>query len=179
MPLSENVPGLSSPKEKTSRRILRQHARTKMANSRLLAAPAMATGWPSSPKIRSSGRSRANSLAAPSKVEIKLPQSGELAIECDLPGKPPSQPVNIELKSFDGVHWNGDMLRFHVASTFMKNPGETVFEHLPPGQYSVQRNQSTKTGPSAYLITMADRQLVAVEPTSGPPFESTGKSADR
>jgi hypothetical protein len=102
-------------------------------------------------------------IDAMDKVEVELPASGELAIDCDLPGKPAKQPVNIELRTQDGVTWNADMLRFHVASTFAKNPGETLFEHLPPGKYAVQRNQETRTGPHEMLITFADRQLVEVE----------------
>ncbi len=101
-------------------------------------------------------------LPVKSDVEIKLPESGNLVITCDLPGKPAEQPIHIELKSLDGEHWNGDVLRFDFGSYSIKNPGETVFEHLTPGQYAVQRNQSTRTGEREELITFADRQLVKV-----------------
>ena len=97
------------------------------------------------------------------KVEIKLPPSGSLAIDCDLPGKSAKQPVNIELRTFDDVNWNADVLRFHFGSFSVKNPGETVFEHLPPGKYAIQRNQETKTGDQEMLIGLADRKLVEVE----------------
>jgi thiol-disulfide isomerase/thioredoxin len=102
-------------------------------------------------------------LAGKDKVEIKLPAPGSLAIDCDLPGKPAKQPVNIELRTLDGVTWNIDMLRFHFGSNFVKNPGETIFEHLPPGKYAIQRNQETRTGEREMLITLADRQLVEIE----------------
>ena len=102
-------------------------------------------------------------LPATGDVEIKLPPSGSLAIACDLPGKPAKQSVNIELKTLDGQHWNGDVLRFHFSTHSIKNPGETVFEHLTPGQYTVKRDQSTRTGEREQLITLADCQLVKVE----------------
>ena len=87
-----------------------------------------------------------DSLMQVDNVEIKLPAAGSLAIQCDLPGKPPKQPVMIELRKINGVAWNTDFLRFHESTFSLVNPGETVFEHLPPGQYSVQRCQETKTG---------------------------------
>jgi len=103
------------------------------------------------------------SLAQGDNVELKLPAAGSLAIHCDLPGKPPKLPVMIELKTFDGASWNTDSLRFHMSTFSLDNPGERLFEHLPPGQYSVQRFQETKTGPNSVLLTDADRQLVEIE----------------
>jgi RNA polymerase sigma factor (sigma-70 family) len=107
-------------------------------------------------------------LAQTDNVEIKLPASGSLTIRCDLPGKAPKQPVMIQLRSFDGVDWNTDSLRFHMSSFSVTNPGEKVFEHLPPGRYAVQRSIETRTGNNTVLMTDADRQLVKVEPDSRP-----------
>ncbi|HLN26310.1 MAG TPA: sigma-70 family RNA polymerase sigma factor [Gemmataceae bacterium] len=96
-------------------------------------------------------------------VEIKLPQAGSLAISCNLPGKAAKQPVNIELRTLDGTDWVTDVLRFHSGSFSVKNPGETVFEHLPPGQYAVAREQQTQTGKNTAELTDVDRQLAKVE----------------
>ncbi len=96
-------------------------------------------------------------------VDIRLPAAGSLAIQCDLPGKSPKQPVMIESRKLNGIAWNTDFLRFHFSTFSLANPGETVFEHLPPGQYSVQRFQETKTGSNSVLATGADRQLVTIE----------------
>ncbi len=102
-------------------------------------------------------------LPAGDPVEIKLPRSGSLAVELDLPGKPAEQEVLIELCTFDGATWNRDKLRRHFG-TKAKNPGKTVFEHLPPATYAVERNVLTKTDPQTTLMTQCDRQLVRVEP---------------
>ena len=104
-----------------------------------------------------------DSLMQVDNVEIRLPAAGSLAVQCDLPGKSPKQPVMIELKTFNGIAWNTDSLRFHLSSFSLVNPGETVFEHLPPGQYAVQRFQETKTDSNSVLHTGADRQLVTIE----------------
>lgn len=96
-------------------------------------------------------------------VEIRLPASGSLAVSANFPRQPSKLPVMIELKSFDGKTWNVDNLRFHEHSHSLKNPGETVFEHLPPGHYSVQRYIHTKTGGNSSLMSGADRQLVQIE----------------
>lgn len=104
-----------------------------------------------------------DSLKRVDDVEIRLPEAGSLAVRCDFPGKPPKQPVMIELKTFDGVAWNTDCLRFHFSSFSLVNPGETVFEHLPPGQYAVQRDVETRTGSNTVLQTGADRRLVEIE----------------
>lgn len=96
-------------------------------------------------------------------VEIKLPASGSLAIDCDLPGKPAKVPVMIELKTFDHVAWNVDVLRFHGATFSLDNPGEKRFDHLPSGQFSVQFQHQTKTA-GGTLSTGGDRQLVEIEP---------------
>jgi beta-lactamase regulating signal transducer with metallopeptidase domain/thiol-disulfide isomerase/thioredoxin len=103
------------------------------------------------------------SLSQGDNIEIKLPASGSLAVHCDLPGKPPKMPVMVESKTFDGVIWNTDWLRFHMSTFTLDNPGETLFEHLAPGQYAVQRQVETKTGPNSVLLTGADRELVQIE----------------
>jgi RNA polymerase sigma factor (sigma-70 family) len=103
-------------------------------------------------------------LPSVDKVEIKLPPSGSLAIHCDLPGKEAKQPVMIQLRSFDGKDWDTDALRFHPADFSATNPGETVFEHLPPGHYAVQRYLRTQMGQSSMFETGADRLLAKVEP---------------
>ena len=91
-------------------------------------------------------------LAEGDDVEIKLPASGSLAVDLDLPSKPAEQEVLVELRSFDQSNWNPDFLRFHFG-THGKNPGETVFEHLPPATYAVERNELTKTGRRSVLMT--------------------------
>ena len=103
------------------------------------------------------------SLPQGDQLEIKLPAAGSLAVQCDLPGKPAQMPVKIELKTFDGITWNRDSLDFHMSSYSLQNPGKTVFEHLPPGQYAVQRWVETKTFPNTVHMTQADRQLVEIE----------------
>ncbi|HEY1602218.1 MAG TPA: hypothetical protein VGG64_21630 [Pirellulales bacterium] len=104
-----------------------------------------------------------SSLPQLDNIEIKLPPPGNLAINCDLPGKPAEQGVMIELRSFDGIVWNTDAVRFHFSNCLIKNPGETMFEGLPPGRYAVQRNQMLETGERTMLINLSDRQLVTVE----------------
>ncbi len=104
-----------------------------------------------------------SSLKQDGSIDIKLPESGSLAVHCDIPGKSPKQPVIIELRSFDGIVWNTDFLRFHASTFTLANPGETVFEHLPPGHYAVQRRQMTQTGPNRNLMTSADRRLIEIE----------------
>ena len=106
-----------------------------------------------------------SSLKQDGNLDITLPESGSLAVHCDLPGKSPKQPVMIELRSFDGIVWNTDFLRFDARTFFMTNPGETVFEHLPPGHYAVQRRQMMKIGPNRNLMTSVDRRLVKIEST--------------
>jgi RNA polymerase sigma factor (sigma-70 family) len=103
------------------------------------------------------------SLPQGDNVQIKLPATGSLAIKCDLPGKAPKQPVNIESRTLEGVGWCDDILRFHFGSFSVANPGEKMFEHLPPGQYVVQRFQETPMGRGA-LVTASDRQLAKVGP---------------
>jgi beta-lactamase regulating signal transducer with metallopeptidase domain/thiol-disulfide isomerase/thioredoxin/protocatechuate 3,4-dioxygenase beta subunit len=103
-------------------------------------------------------------LAASGNVEIKLPAPGSIALEIDLPGKPAKQEVNINLRTLDGKDWEPDLLRYHFGSNTADNPGRTVFGHLPPGKYAVERNQSSKLDTSSSLITFADRQLATVEP---------------
>ena len=104
-----------------------------------------------------------SSLKQDSSIDIKLPESGTLAVHCDLPGKSPKQPVMIELRSFDGIVWNTDFLRFHSSTFLLDNPGDTVFKHLPPGHYSVQRDQVTKTAANSIVDTPADRRLFEIE----------------
>jgi RNA polymerase sigma factor (sigma-70 family) len=99
------------------------------------------------------------SLAAAGRVEVTLPPPGRMAFRCALPGKAAKQPVMITLQDTER---ESDSLRFHSSSYSVKNPGETVFEHLPPGEYTVQREIDTPTG-STVLMTMADRQRVKVE----------------
>lgn len=102
------------------------------------------------------------SLGPGGPVEIKLPASGSLAVQCNLPRKAGQQPVMIELRTFDGITWNNNVLRFHESNFSVPNPGERVFDHLPPAQYSVERFLQTPTGERSVLITGADRQLVKV-----------------
>ena len=104
-----------------------------------------------------------SSLKQDGSIDIKLPESGSLAVHCDLPGKSPKQPVMIELRSFDGIVWNTDFLRFHSSTFSLANPGETVFKNLPPGHYSVQRDQVTKTAANSIVDTPADRRLFEIE----------------
>lgn len=102
------------------------------------------------------------SLPQGDNIEIKLPVSGRLAIKCDLPGKAPKQPVEIESRTLQGMGWSKDILRFHFGSYSVANPGEAVFEHLPPGEYVAERFQKTPTGKNSVLNTNCDRQLAKV-----------------
>jgi hypothetical protein len=103
-------------------------------------------------------------LARGDNVEIKLPPAGTLSIHCNLPGKAAKQPVMIQLRSFDGMDWETDILRLHMSEYSLTNPGETVFEHLPPGEYAVERYQETNVAKYQVLMTNADRQLVKIDP---------------
>ena len=96
------------------------------------------------------------------KLKITLPQSGNLTIQCDLPGKPEKQPVMIHVRPFDQIGLDTDALRFHCAEHTAANPGMTVFENPPPGRCYVERNQLVQTGEHAQLINFADRQLVDI-----------------
>jgi RNA polymerase sigma factor (sigma-70 family) len=103
------------------------------------------------------------SLARGDELDIRLPPSGSVAVHCDLPGKAAKQPVMIVLRTFDGVEWDADALRFHEGMFSVPNPGETVFEHLPPAVYSVERGEKVQTGSNHVLLNLADRQLTKVE----------------
>ena len=120
------------------------------------------------------------SLRQDEPIEIKLPSSGSLAINCNLPGKAAKQPVEVELRTFDGASWNKNVLRFHFGTYSVPNPGERVFEHLPPAQYSVERFQETPTGKNSDLVT---RHGPAVgegwNRTGVPRFVSSAKWAGR
>jgi RNA polymerase sigma factor (sigma-70 family) len=102
------------------------------------------------------------SLARADDIEIKLPSSGSIAINCNLPGKAAKQPVMIVLRTFDGTEWDTDALRFHEGEFSVPNPGETVFEHLPPAVYSVERDEQVRTSSNTVLMNLADRQLAKV-----------------
>jgi RNA polymerase sigma factor (sigma-70 family) len=104
------------------------------------------------------------SLARGDEIEIKLPPSGSLAIHCNLPSKAAKQPVMIVLRTFDGVAWDTDALRFHCGEFAVPNPGEAVFEHLPPAVYSVERSEEVRTGSNSVLMNLADRQSAKVKP---------------
>ncbi|HEX7378050.1 MAG TPA: redoxin family protein, partial [Pirellulales bacterium] len=95
-------------------------------------------------------------------VEIKLPASGSLAIDCDLPNKPNKVPVIIQSKTFDHAAWDADSLRFHMSSFSLDNPGKKLFKGLPPGQFAAQIYHKTKTADGTHLMD-ADRQLVEIE----------------
>jgi thiol-disulfide isomerase/thioredoxin len=103
------------------------------------------------------------SLVQDGDVAIKLPSPVSILARCNLPGKAPRQPVLIQLQQLDGGDWDADSLRFHFSSSEVKNPGETLFEHLPPGRYVVERYQQTGTGRKVGMFN-CDRQLVSVGP---------------
>lgn len=100
------------------------------------------------------------SLNAGGRVEVKLPPPGSLAIRCALPGKAAEQPVMIQLQD---AGRESDFLRFHCSTYSAPNPGEKVFDQLPPGEYTVERGINTPTGANAVLLNLADKQLVKVE----------------
>jgi hypothetical protein len=104
-----------------------------------------------------------NGLPRDGDVKIVLPQSGNLTVHCDLPGKPQKVPLNIQVHTFNELGWDRDFLRFHFADQTVDNPGNAVFENLPPGKCAVERNQLVQTGERAQLINLADRQLVDIE----------------
>jgi RNA polymerase sigma factor (sigma-70 family) len=103
------------------------------------------------------------SLAQGNNVIIKLPPAGSLAVKCDLPGKPPKLGVIIHLQTLEGMNWSNDVLRFNSPAYSVANPGETIIEHLPPGQYTVEREQQTPMGKNKVLSSASDRHLVKVE----------------
>ncbi len=96
------------------------------------------------------------------KIELKLPASGKLAVHCELPNKSSDLPVMIESLSFDNVTWKRDTLRFVSSSYSLINPGEKVFENLPPGQYAVQFFDESKIDSSSTRLTGMDRKIVQV-----------------
>ena len=96
------------------------------------------------------------------KVELRLPASGKLAVHCELPNKSSDLPVMIESLSFDNVTWKRDTLRFVSSSYSLINPGEKVFENLPPGQYAVQFFDESKIDSSSTRLTGMDRKLFEV-----------------
>jgi beta-lactamase regulating signal transducer with metallopeptidase domain/thiol-disulfide isomerase/thioredoxin len=98
----------------------------------------------------------------PASAEIKLPAPGSIAVELNLPGKPVKQEMSIQLRTYDGQDWEVDLLRNHPSLSYAKNPGTTVFEHLPPGTYAVERAQMSNIDTNSKLMTMADRQLATV-----------------
>ena len=104
-----------------------------------------------------------NGLPNDGEVKIVLPQSGNLTVHCDLPGKPQKVPLNIQVHTFNELGWDSDFLRFHFADQTVENPGDAVFENLPPGKCAVERNQLVQTGERSQLINLADRQLVDIE----------------
>ena len=104
-----------------------------------------------------------NGLPRDGDVKIVLPQSGNLTVHCDLPGKPQKVPLNVQVHTFDELGWDGDFLRFHFADQTVDNPGDAVFENLPPGKCAVERNQMVQFGERSQLINVADRQLVDIE----------------
>jgi RNA polymerase sigma factor (sigma-70 family) len=104
---------------------------------------------------------RRSSLKDGDNVTINLPQSGAITFHCNLPRKADRQPVQIESRTLADV-WSNDVLRLDFSSTRMKNPGDTVIDHLPPGQYAVERYIETETAENTVQMTGADRQLVKV-----------------
>jgi RNA polymerase sigma factor (sigma-70 family) len=103
-------------------------------------------------------------LARGDGVEIKLPPAGSLAIGCVLPGKADQQEVVVELRTFDSTDWDTDVLHFHNPTLLVPNPGEKVIDHLPPGQYAVERLQKTLIAKNRGLLLQTDRQLVKIQP---------------
>ena len=99
------------------------------------------------------------------KIELKLPASGTLAVHCELPNNSFALPVTIESLSFDGLTWKRDILIFDSSNYSLVNPGEKIFEQLPPGQYAVQFHEKSKTDRSSTPLIGMDRKLVEV--TSG------------
>ena len=71
--------------------------------------------------------------------------------------------MEIDLRTFDDVDWNTDLFRFHFSEATVPNPGDAIFEHLPPAHYSVERVQFVPTSNNAQLMTMTDRQLAKIE----------------
>ncbi len=102
------------------------------------------------------------SLATPDDVLIKLPAPGSLAVDFDLPGKPPKNELSIQMRTFDANEGELDYLRFRGAASSVGNPGQKVFDHLPPARYSVERMEFTPMG-HAKLMTSCERTLVSVE----------------
>jgi WD40 repeat protein len=96
-------------------------------------------------------------------VLIKLPAPGSLAVDFDLPQKPPKNELYIQTRPFDGSEREPDYLRFRGSSSSVENPGQKVFDHLPPARYSVEHMEFTPMGAHASLMTSCGRTLVSVE----------------
>jgi hypothetical protein len=84
-------------------------------------------------------------------------------VQFDLPEKPRTHAVHIELRTFDEVDWKPDILRFHMSTFRVDNPGKRRFDRLPPATYAVERSNETKTGEHSVLMTDCERKLVRVE----------------
>ena len=104
-----------------------------------------------------------NSLTHDGNLELKLPESGSLAVHCNLPDKPSKQLVNIERINNNR---DSDVLRFHFASCSVPNPGDRVFEHLPPGRYTLQCFFEPRKDDKSRTISAADLQLADVTPSA-------------
>jgi beta-lactamase regulating signal transducer with metallopeptidase domain len=96
------------------------------------------------------------------KVELKLPAAAKLAVHCELPNNSSELPVTIESLSFDGLTWKRDILIFDSSTYSLVNPGKKIFGQLPPGQYSVQFHEKSKTDSSSKPLLGMDRKLVEV-----------------
>jgi beta-lactamase regulating signal transducer with metallopeptidase domain len=95
-------------------------------------------------------------------IELKLPAAGKLAVHCELPNNSSELPVTIESLSFDGLTWKRDILIFASSTYSLVNPGKKIFGQLPPGQYSVQFHEKSKTDSSSKPLLGMDRKLVEV-----------------
>jgi hypothetical protein len=100
-------------------------------------------------------------FASADDVTITLPKPGSLTVHVDLPGKPAKQDMYIELRTFDGVDWEPDLVSANFA---VDNPGKRTYSELPPAHYTVERTAYTSLGPGrGKLMTPCERQLVLVE----------------
>jgi hypothetical protein len=103
-------------------------------------------------------------FASADDVTITLPKPGSLTVHVDLPGKPAKQELYIELRTFDGVDWEPDLVAFQGSYFAVDNPGKRTYPNLPPAQYTVEREAYISMGLGrGTLGANCERQLVAVE----------------
>ena len=103
-------------------------------------------------------------FASADDVTITLPKPGSLTVHVDLPGKPAKQDMYIELRTFDGVDWEPDLVTFQGANFAVDNPGKRTSESFRrPTIRSSERLTLPWDPVAGNWMTECERQLVLVE----------------